>query len=221
MSGFIAIHRTALDHPVIGEPARFYAWFWIVSHACWKPTRVKIRGKVVTLNRGELSFSVRFMGEAWGWSKSRVDRFLSDLRQEGMIETRSKIGTSANHPAGRGQAVIKVCNYDKYQDPQARKRDKREPSSGTTAGQQRDKEEQGNKLSSLSNDNEAGDFWNFAVAYLGEAKRPMIGRWCKHYGGQAPVAQAITQAQFANAVDPIAYIERTLRGTGAEYESPC
>ena len=62
----------------------------------------------------------------------------------------------------------------------------------------------------LSNDNGAADFWKFATAYLGENKRAMIGRWCKQYGGQIPVAHAITEAQLANAVEPVAYIERTL-----------
>ena len=145
MSGFIAMSRDALGHPVIGDPERFYAWFWLVSNAAWKPTRARISGQVATLEVGELSFSVRFLAEAWGWSKSRVDRFLSELRQEGMIETCSKIGTEAGQKAGQGQSVITICNYAKYQDPKGRKRDSTAPNSGTAAGQQRDKEEQGNK----------------------------------------------------------------------------
>lgn len=145
MSGFVAMNRDALDHPVIGEAERFRAWFWLVANACWKPTRVRIKGKVVTLERGQLSFSVRYLAESWGWSKSRVDRFLHELAAEGMIAARSKNGTTAGHPAGQGQAVLTICNYDKFQDPAERKRDNHEAQTGTTAGQQRDKEEQGNK----------------------------------------------------------------------------
>lgn len=58
------------------------------------------------------------------------------------------------------------------------------------------------------------DFWTYAVAYLGEKRRPLIGKWRKDYG-QAETVQAITAAQFANAIDPVAYIERILRGAKA------
>lgn len=145
MSGFVAMDRDALDHPVIGEAERFRAWFWLVSNAAWKPTKARISGKIVTLERGQFSFSVRFMAQSWGWSKSRVDRFINELRHEGMIATRSKTGTVAGQQAGQGQLVITICNYDKYQDPLTRKRDSHGSDSGTKLGQQRDKEEQGNK----------------------------------------------------------------------------
>ena len=53
-------------------------------------------------------------------------------------------------------------------------------------------------------------FWDSAKAYLGKSKAGMIGKWCRDHG-QAEVAKAITEAQIARAVDPVPYIERTLR----------
>ena len=134
MTGFIAMQREALDHPVIGEGDRFRAWFWLVANAVWKPTRTRIKGSVVTLERGEMTYSVRYLADAWGWSKSRVDRFLAELRDEGMIETRSKIGTGSGTTKGQGQSIISICNYGKYQDPQSNA----EAPAGQVAGQQRD-----------------------------------------------------------------------------------
>lgn len=64
----------------------------------------------------------------------------------------------------------------------------------------------------LSNDNGAPDIWGPAVAYLGERKRPMIGKWVRDYG-PGETAKAVTEAQLNRAVDPIAYIERVLRGS--------
>ena len=61
-------------------------------------------------------------------------------------------------------------------------------------------------------------FWQQAVGYLGEAKRPLVGRWCRDFG-QAETAKAITVAQVERAVDPIAYIERTLRGARKSSEA--
>lgn len=149
MSGFIAMQRDALDHPLLRDAERFRAWFWLVANAAWKPTRARIKGQIVTLERGQLSFSQRFMADAWGWSKSRVDRFIADLREEGMIETCSKNGARSGHVAGQGQAVLTICNYAKYQDPQERDWGNVEPESGATAGQQRGKEEPLNQVITL------------------------------------------------------------------------
>lgn len=145
MSGFIVMHRDALDHPLLKDADRFRAWFWLVANAAWRPTRTRIKGQTITLERGQLSFSQRFMAEAWGWSKSRVDRFIAELRDEGMISTCSKIGATAGHNAGQGQSIISICNYDKYQDVKDDDRGNDDAKSGATAGQQRGKEEQGNK----------------------------------------------------------------------------
>lgn len=154
MSGFIAIQRDALEHPLLQDPARFRAWVWLIANAAWKSTSVRIKGETIHLERGELSFAQRFLAEKWGMSKSRVDRFIADLRAEGMIETRSKIGADCAHKAGQGQSIITICNYDKYQSRDEGERGNSGATRGATAGQQRGKEEQGNKGTSLSNERE-------------------------------------------------------------------
>jgi uncharacterized protein YdaU (DUF1376 family) len=56
-------------------------------------------------------------------------------------------------------------------------------------------------------------FWANAKAYLGGQKYGgLIGRWCRDYG-QRETAEAITAAQLERAVEPAAFIERTLRNT--------
>jgi hypothetical protein len=52
-------------------------------------------------------------------------------------------------------------------------------------------------------------FWDTATAYLG-GKRSLIGKWCKDYG-KPETASAITTAQLERPVEPIAFIEATLR----------
>lgn len=154
MSGFFLMHRGWRDNEIFkGEFSRADAWVWLIENACWKPTRTRIKGDAVELQRGELTFSVRFLAKQWGWSKSRVDRFLDDLRAESMIKTRSKIGTGCDQKAGHGQSIITICNYAKYQDKESDARDNSGTNSGTCAGQQRDKEEQGNnKTNNLRGD---------------------------------------------------------------------
>ncbi len=54
-------------------------------------------------------------------------------------------------------------------------------------------------------------FWDGAVAYLGGSKkRSLIGKWCRDFG-QDQTAKAITAAQLERAVEPVSFIERTLR----------
>ena len=137
MNGFVVLHRDAFDHPLLRDADRFRAWFWLISNACWKPTKTIIKGEIIELDRGDLTFSQRFLAEKWGWSKSRVDRFMSDLRDHGMIETRTKNGAIKGHAAGQGQAVISICNYAKYQDVGAWYRGNDTEESGAMSGQQR------------------------------------------------------------------------------------
>lgn len=67
------------------------------------------------------------------------------------------------------------------------------------------------------------EFWGSATSYL-DGKRSMIGKWIKQFG-KPETAAAITAAQLERAVDPIAYIERTLQNGKAraspEFMSPC
>lgn len=151
--GWFTLHRGWRENDLFkGEFSRADAWVWLIENACWKPTRARIKGDTIELQRGEMSFSIRFLAEKWGWSKSRVDRFLADLREEMMIETRSKFGTNNERTPGHGQSVLTICNYAKYQDLSTKERDNSGTSSGTTAGQQRDKEEQGNKGTRLDSE---------------------------------------------------------------------
>ena len=135
MSGFIILDRSAFEHPLLKDGDRFRAFFWMVAKACWKPTPFDIGGRIITLQRGQFCASVRGMADEWGWSKSAVDRFLTRLETETMIERK----------AGHGKLVITICNYSKYQDTGEAGRDGSGTASGTAAGQQRDIKEQGNK----------------------------------------------------------------------------
>ena len=107
MTGFVQINRAIWSNVDFedGEMTQREAFMWMIAHAAWKPTPARV-GKIrVDLERGQLAYSVRFMAEKFGWSKSRVHRFL------GALENRDSIGTAS----GTGVCVITICNYDKYQ----------------------------------------------------------------------------------------------------------
>src|SRR3546814_4189732 len=87
MSGFITVQREMIDHPLFkGQPQRAYAWLWLLSKAAWKRTPFDIKGVIVTLERGQVCTSRHQLAAEWGMSPSAVERFLTRLKTEQMIE---------------------------------------------------------------------------------------------------------------------------------------
>lgn len=83
------------------------AWAWMIDKARWKsePEEVRAGNTVVMIGRGQLCYSERYLAEAWGWTKSKVHRFLKALRDCKKIEL-------ATEP---GQNIITICKYEKNQ----------------------------------------------------------------------------------------------------------
>lgn len=131
--GVFAIDRGIFDHPVFADErlTEREAWQWLIAEAAWRERAKRVGSVVVQLKRGQLAASVRFMAEAWGWSKSRVGRFLDRLKIETMVSTDNWTGV----------LVITICNYDKYQRVSLPDGTVTGTPSGTAAGQRRDKRE--------------------------------------------------------------------------------
>lgn len=134
MSGYIAIQRGLLEHPVFKkEPfTEREAWIWLIEEAAWKPKTVRIGDGLFSLKRGELVHACRYMAKAWRWHHLRVWRFLQRLEKCSMIETLAE----------RDATHITICNYDKYQSP----RNADETPSETLVKHSRNKEEPLNHL---------------------------------------------------------------------------
>jgi hypothetical protein len=172
MSGFVKAQRERFDHPLFAREkfCRGYAWDWMIASAAWGDTRIDVKGQIVTLERGQLCYSVRFMAERFGWSKSAVDRFLTRLKSGTMIETAT----------GTGQLVITICNYDKYQGYDLAAGTVSGTRAGTEAGQERDrsgtnkKNEKKDKNTSSAPAVQFDDFWQ-AYPHRGGAKKGRAG----------------------------------------------
>ncbi len=103
------MRRGWMDHPALSgkrEPfCRRAAWAWLVENAAWQDRQVNIAGRTITLDRGQLTASLRFLAAAWGWSEPAVRRFIERLKTDALIDA----ATDA------GQLVITICNYDENQ----------------------------------------------------------------------------------------------------------
>jgi|GEM_PF-3353033 len=105
MSGYVRLHRTLLGHPAFRNDAEAMVFAWLITKAAWRPTRVRYKDRLITLDRGQLSVSVRDIAAAHDRDKAWVERLLKRLKSETMIETHGETGVN----------VITICNYDLYQ----------------------------------------------------------------------------------------------------------
>lgn len=83
------------------------AFAWLVTKASWRDVTVRYKDRAITLNRGQLSVSVRDMAIKLDRSRQWADRFMSRLTLAGIIETSSETGVN----------VVTIRNYDLYQRP--------------------------------------------------------------------------------------------------------
>ena len=136
MTGFFAVDRGWRDNPVFrGEYSRGEAWLWLVENAAWKPTKFDVRGKTVTLNRGQICVSRDQLAKVWDWSSSAVERFLTRLQTEQMIERET----------GQGRTIVTICDYEKNSDQNAEAGQQTGQQTGQQSDSNRTAKEQGNK----------------------------------------------------------------------------
>jgi hypothetical protein len=130
-AGTINVARSIFEHPVFkdGKPySQREAWLWLIANAAWRPMQVMVRNgrsqELVSLDRGQMTYSRAFLRAAWSWTSEKMVRtFLARLRQEGMLDLQT----------GQLQTVITVCNYSHFQfggEDQG-------PANGPDMGQQR------------------------------------------------------------------------------------
>ena len=133
-TGYVRISRELEDHPVVGfgqpvKPAdpskgsysRGEAWIFLVFQARWKTAEVQNRGKVITLERGELLGARGFLAKAWNWTEDQVRGFLNKLESEMMIDRKNPQSILQPNPQSGTQKpahfanVISIRNYSVYQ----------------------------------------------------------------------------------------------------------
>lgn len=133
MAGFIKLHRGWRDTDGLTKSASFSeheAWLWLLENAAWKDMRrLNAKGEIVEIKRGEMHTSLRSLAKAWGWSKKRVQSFL----------TRLEVVTKLVTAGGQSGTHLTICNYRKYQDSG----DGLGSDMGTAGGQPGDTQEEG------------------------------------------------------------------------------
>jgi len=97
-SGWFALSRELIDHPVVGfgnpvKPAdprqgaysRAEAWIWMIANASYHERTFMNKGRLQTLLPGQIVGGRKFLAETWNWTEQTVREFLKRLRLEMMI----------------------------------------------------------------------------------------------------------------------------------------
>ena len=153
MTGYVLIARGMLKHPRFkptGPFSSFEAWCWLIESAAYAPCDVVMQNgrykRIVRLEPGQLSFSIRFLAKAWRWSENRVQRFLCGTQSDGSVTTQTDTG----------QLVITLCNWAKYQRPFANANTQTDTPTNT---QTNTKKKEGIKEKNIQSSDDGFDQW--------------------------------------------------------------
>lgn len=106
--GWIKLYRSIRSNWIWANGNERYAKWWMdlimmVNH---EPRKVLVNGKLITIGVGQRLTSIKKLSETWGTTRRTVDRFLSLLEEDNMIEVQ-KTKTKGT--------TIKVLHYADYQ----------------------------------------------------------------------------------------------------------
>jgi hypothetical protein len=120
------------EHELAGDPVcQRWAFLDLCHMAQFRDGTRVLGGTVITLPRGCLLASIRFLSQRWNWSKSRVDRFLRAL-QDPAVEKIEPVSET------RFGTVYRIVRYDTYANPWDTNGDTGGTGTGTPAGHRRD-----------------------------------------------------------------------------------
>jgi DnaD/phage-associated family protein len=106
--GWISIHRKIQDNKMWEDKpfSRGQAWIDLLLLANHEDNKIIFNGSLVEIKRGEKITSLRKLSERWGWSITKVKKFLNLLSDENMISYKSD----------NKKTTYSIVNYDVYQD---------------------------------------------------------------------------------------------------------
>lgn len=111
---WIKLYRSLLNNDLylIKPFDRLHAWIDLLLLAENKTHKKLWRGKMTEFKRGDVNLSIERLAERWGWSRGKVERFLSNLSDMEMV--------SLN--VHRNRTVITIEKWDFFQGQQTSKR---------------------------------------------------------------------------------------------------
>ena len=113
--GWIKLHRKIIDTPEwLSEPfTRGQAWVDLLLLANHTSGFIRKRGIRVAVDRGQVGYSERTLGERWQWSRGKVRRFIAELIRLSRVSYKISEKTVPKNTSVSG--LIYIINYEEYQ----------------------------------------------------------------------------------------------------------
>ena len=107
------MHRNLADHWLWEDKpfSRGQAWIDLLFMVNHKENKTFIDGRLEEVKRGQTITSIRKLCDRWGWSNTKVKKFLLMLEQDGMIAVKSD----------SKKTVVTIVKYEVYQDSESEK----------------------------------------------------------------------------------------------------
>jgi hypothetical protein len=114
-NGYIRLYRSLFETFVWKDKPFSYgqAWADMLLLANHKQNKLTIKGEKITVNRGQMAWSILSLADRWGWSRCKVRHFLGLLKEDTMID----------HVNRHVTTLISICNYEHYQGAKDTKKD--------------------------------------------------------------------------------------------------
>lgn len=105
--GWISLYRSIQDHWLWQEKpfSKGQAWMDLLLSANHQDNKIVFDSNLIEVKRGEFITSIRKLCERWGWSNSKVKKFLDLLQNDGMITYKSDTK----------KTTINIVKYEGYQ----------------------------------------------------------------------------------------------------------
>jgi hypothetical protein len=113
--------RSDLADPLFADEvpfSRLLAWLWLGHRAAWGTTRHAVGRMCLSVGKGQILVTYQGLANVWRWDRSKVTRFLNELREHGRIRTQiiNAKGETLPDTARTGAAtLITICNYGNLQ----------------------------------------------------------------------------------------------------------
>lgn len=108
MNGYLKLYRKVFSSDLWQEPRKrsaFEAWLDLLNMAAWRPCKRHLGSRVFRVKRGQLVTTRTYLAKRWGWSSSRVRRFLDGCQEA------DRLSISREGKFSR----IEVVNYEEFQ----------------------------------------------------------------------------------------------------------
>lgn len=117
--GYIKLYRDIREHEIWQDKpfSKGQAWVDLLMMVNHEDKRILFDGNPVQIWRGCTMTSERKLADKWGWSRSKVHRFLEMLEREIMI----RVDRTTK------RTMISIVNYDVYQKQRTSERTTDEP----------------------------------------------------------------------------------------------